>query len=348
MDSRTATSGDRLGFLDFARAIAALSVALMHVLSDWSPGVRRFTLDVFNPGVFGVITFFLVSGFVIPFSLERLASLRRFWTNRVFRLYPLYWFTLVGALLLYGAHLGGPPDDFVRQLPKSAIWNATMVHALFDVPSAIGLYWTLSYEMVFYVAMSVLFAVGWHKKSDWVLFAGAVLFADYYALQPLVHHHLRFHPPHFWILTFFVGSTAYRGWSGDLPLPRVRFAIGAFVAAVAAAVVVNYGIIGARHVDDGANMNPPAFVSGWVAAYAFFGLLLLFPKLAFPRTMLWLGRISYSVYLVHGLVLQIAVLPESPTALLLLRLVLAIGLSALTYRFVEEPFLRLGKKRSST
>ncbi len=347
MDSRTATTGERLGFLDFARAVAALSVALMHVFSEWSPGVRRFVLDVFNPGVFGVITFFLVSGFVIPFSLDRLASLRRFWINRLFRLFPLYWFTLLGVLLLHRTGAGVPPQDFVDELPRSAIWNATMVHFLFDVPSAIGLYWTLSYEMVFYLAMSVLFAVGWHKRSDWVLLAGAVLFADYYALQPFVYHQLRFHTPHFWLLTFFVGSTAYRGWSGELPASRVRLAIGALVGAVAAAVIVNYGVIGVRHLDDGANMNPPAFVSGWVAAYAFFGLLLLFPKLPFPRVMLWLGRISYSVYLVHGLILQIA-FPLPPLGLLLVRLVLVVGLSALTYRFVEEPFLRLGKKLART
>ncbi len=337
----TKPAGDRLEFLDFARAIAALSVALMHMVSEWSPRFQRFTLDVFNPGVFGVITFFLVSGFVIPFSLERLGSLPKFWINRLFRLFPLYGLSLVAVLALHALDLGDPPPDFVAALPASALWNATMVHFLFDVPSAIGLYWTLSYEMLFYASMSALFVVGLHKKSHWLLLGGALLFAHFYVVDPLAHHRLRFHIPYFWMLTFWVGTTAYRGFCGDTRRSTVRLAILAFAASVGAAALANYAYVGTRHLDDG--INPPAFVSAWFAAYALFGLLLLRPGVRFPRALLWLGRISYSVYIVHGLVLQIA-LPVSPGVLLGLRLVGTVALSALTYRFVEEPFLRWGKK----
>lgn len=334
----------RLEFLDFARAVAALSVVLMHVFSEWSPGFRRWTLEVFNPGVFGVITFFLVSGFVIPFSLERLDSAPRFWLNRVFRLFPLYWFSLASVVVLHACRLGAPPPDFVAALPGAAWWNVVMVQFLFDVPSAIGLYWTLSYEMIFYAGMSVLFLVGWHKKAHWLLLGGALFFLHFYVIDPLSTGQVRLHIPYFWVLTFWVGTAAYRVWSDDSSARPSRWAIAAFVVAVVLAALVNYAVVG---MPSSANdIHPRAFVSAWAGAYAFFGALLWFRRATFPRAALWLGRISYSIYIVHGLILQIEI-PVAPLVLVGIRLAAAVGVSSLTYRFVEEPFLRWGKTLSA-
>src|SRR5262245_13907930 len=44
----------------------------------------------FLAGYAGVCLFFLVSGYIIPASLERRGSLRGFWIGRLFRLYPLF------------------------------------------------------------------------------------------------------------------------------------------------------------------------------------------------------------------------------------------------------------------
>jgi peptidoglycan/LPS O-acetylase OafA/YrhL len=341
MQVQTKAAQGRLEFLDFARAIAALAVALMHILAEWSPRFQRFTLDVFNPGVFGVVTFFLVSGFIIPFSLERLGSLWKFWVNRVFRLFPLYWMSLLGVMALYWLGVGAPPPDFLVGLRDNALWNITMVHFLFDVPSAIGLYWTLSYEMLFYAVMSALFVVGGHKKGHWIVMSGAALFTGWYALEPLYYHRVRFHVPYFWMFTFWIGTTLFRGWHGDESVATVRRTLLAFALAVTTAAVVNFGYLGVPHSQTG--INPPAFLSAWVASYVFFGLLLYFRHAHFPRVLLWLGRISYSIYIVQGLMLQI-LFPVSPGALLVIRLAGTIALSALTYRLIEEPCIRLGKK----
>ena len=45
---------------------------------------------IIDLGKYGVLLFFLVSGYVIPMSLERHGSLRRFWIGRLFRIYPAY------------------------------------------------------------------------------------------------------------------------------------------------------------------------------------------------------------------------------------------------------------------
>jgi peptidoglycan/LPS O-acetylase OafA/YrhL len=60
-----------------------------------------------NPGDYGVFVFFLISGYIVPASLERKGSVRTFWVSRLFRLYPLYLLAVGLALLLYAAHVGG-------------------------------------------------------------------------------------------------------------------------------------------------------------------------------------------------------------------------------------------------
>ena len=52
-----------------------------------------------NTGLYGVLVFFLVSGYIIPASLERHGRVRTFWIGRVFRIYPL-WSSLCAVLLV--------------------------------------------------------------------------------------------------------------------------------------------------------------------------------------------------------------------------------------------------------
>src|SRR5690606_27081696 len=107
------------------------------------------TLDV---GRVGVVAFFLVSGFVVPYSIrpDLPAPIGSFVIKRVFRLFPAYWLSIpLGALTgwwLWGRGFG------TREL----LLNATMLHEAFGAPPAIGLYWTLLVEMVFYALCVVL------------------------------------------------------------------------------------------------------------------------------------------------------------------------------------------------
>ena len=117
----------RLDFLDAIRGYAALAVFLGHAgLALW-PGFREFDFSRFAIGNFGVILFFLCSGFIIPVSLERQNSLKRFWLRRLCRLFPLYWFSIfvcvVGGFYLRLNLL--PAEFFARPLGTIAA-NATM------------------------------------------------------------------------------------------------------------------------------------------------------------------------------------------------------------------------------
>src|SRR5689334_23533688 len=97
----------RLAWLDALRGWAAAVVAVFHlspVVLGREPHLR--ILAVIDLGKYGVLLFFLVSGYVIPLSLERHGSLRRFFLGRLFRIYPAYLAT-IGAAALLGAWHGG-------------------------------------------------------------------------------------------------------------------------------------------------------------------------------------------------------------------------------------------------
>ena len=118
-------------------------------------------------GKYGVMLFFLVSGYVIPMSLERHGSLRRFWVGRLFRIYPAFLAAcaLMGALIVAGVlRLTAPLQ---AESIGGALAHVTMLQDLLGVRGLVRVFWTLSYEMTFYLMVAGLFAYGLHRRSAW-------------------------------------------------------------------------------------------------------------------------------------------------------------------------------------
>ena len=87
----------RLAHLDALRGLAACSVLVYHILMALygSQMVReRLPIDL---GQFGVLLFFVISGYVITMSVEH-AGLGVFWVRRALRLYPAYWCSVALAV----------------------------------------------------------------------------------------------------------------------------------------------------------------------------------------------------------------------------------------------------------
>src|ERR1041384_7714883 len=93
----------RVAWLDALRGFAALVVVFEHALEPLLPEARPAVKAVFEPGWYGVLVFFLVSGYIVPASLERRGSVRAFWISRLFRLYPLFGVGVAGMALLVAA-----------------------------------------------------------------------------------------------------------------------------------------------------------------------------------------------------------------------------------------------------
>ncbi|WP_203830603.1 acyltransferase family protein [Actinoplanes palleronii] len=162
----TPPAAPRLGWLDALRGFAALVVVLFHV-SPYAIGAANHAVlgHYFDMGKFGVLLFFLVSGYVIPMSLERHGSPRRFWVGRVFRIYPAYLLSIVVFAGFVLAGMTTVPGALRRETVTGVLGHATMLQEFVGGRGLLRPFWTLSYEMTFYLVVVGLFVWGLHRLS---------------------------------------------------------------------------------------------------------------------------------------------------------------------------------------
>ena len=392
------TRRGRYEFLDALRGVAAMGVVLQHGMELAWPAWARFSVSYFRPGEFGVVLFFLCSGFIIPASLERHGSQARFWIGRFFRLYPLYWSAL-GAVLVLHFVFGRYPLDraYLAHPLRMTVANVTMLQDFVGAPLALGQSWTLAYELVFYGVVAALFVAGLHRKSVPIALAGFALAAAPLlgrvpsealahpgpkltagivlatlgaalamawlargagrvrwlavgiaaAVVPLVLNRPEtLNTACFFFATFFAGTALYRWTTGQV----TTTAVAALVAVAAVAIVV---LVASSTVDGGPGVHlKRAELVTYLAAYAVFLAALAVRDARFPRVLLYLGVISYSLYLDHSLVIYACGwLAHSAVVTVSVWTGGTIVLSALTYRFIERPAIdaghRLGRRFSA-
>jgi peptidoglycan/LPS O-acetylase OafA/YrhL len=174
MSQTAATNHERrLAWLDALRGFAALCVVFDHGSTLLLLPVRSFLYQWLNLGQYGVFVFFLVSGYIVPASLERKGSVRGFWISRAFRLYPMFLLALVLSAVAYETGHGTVANAGLHPLTAILGWLFMMqnVAAGINLPLVA---WTLSYEMVFYLLLAGLFSWGVHRRSGWYATAFAV------------------------------------------------------------------------------------------------------------------------------------------------------------------------------
>src|SRR5262245_59868150 len=127
-------SSPRLATLDALRGLAALLVVLFHIFTAPQAGEARRVAALFSSvdiGHLGVCLFFIVSGYVIPLSLDRLA-LGVFWWRRFVRLYPCYWLSIVLVLIVGATGRAQPVSEQFQTMPAwLTLVNLTMLQLLF-------------------------------------------------------------------------------------------------------------------------------------------------------------------------------------------------------------------------
>ena len=342
----------RLQFLDAVRGIAALTVAVQHSLESVSFSYFEWSHEVFRPGEWGVILFFVSSGFIIPVSLDRYRSVGRFWIGRFFRLYPLYWAVLIAGGVLFALDRYHIPEAFTLHWVRGSAANATMAQEFIGQPHVLGQAWTLSYELVFYMLVSLLFLIRLDKRPGLVLSVGLVtavvvgtavplrmvtegsslnrvavvlacavaaagaavlarqslggaIAAAGFAVAVVALVANRNHPAWFSVLllsSMFLGWVLHRWSIGEASGAQAVAA----VVGTSAAVVVTHGLHFQINNVPGTDIftDATAETLTFLGAYAVFLGALALRRRAFPKPLRWLGEVSYSVYLVHGLVLD--------------------------------------------
>ncbi|MHC2467164.1 acyltransferase family protein [Bradyrhizobium embrapense] len=341
----------RYANIDGLRAIAALGVMVEHMFGDLlrqtppAAGPMNAAGDLLvqnvSLGRFGVALFFLISGFVVPFSIGGERPLFQFAVSRAFRLYPALWLAL--AVLASMAWLAGEPPRAVTVLA-----NMTMAPALFGQPWLSPIYWTLFVELAFYVLIALLFSVGTLRRVGVLsILSLALVIATALPVQLRIHgianlpvQYLGMH------LSFLFLGLLLRLW-------LVERVPGASVAALALvlAQIVAVPSVAAFSLARGDNFIMEG-LTPVLAAYAL-ALVVFLAAVRFdrPRSLLLsrTGLISYSMYLLHWPV-NVTVYRFLPltgqigdSATMLVCAGLTLLVSWLVYRLVERPMIMFGR-----
>lgn len=335
--------GGRMDFLDALRGIAACSVLLEHVGERTSPSLLYFFSNYFQMGQFGVTLFFLTSGFIIPVSLERLNSLRSFWLRRIFRLYPLYLLTMVLAIVLAARGIYTMMPGSMHSRPMfTVITNLAMLQEFLGAGNIEPLYWTLNFEMAFYIMVSLLFRLKLLKYSVllaslWMLVATVAGF-----VLPRLLHAEADNGLFFDFGTMFVGTLIYRLYTASVSIRQVGAVVGLALVAI---LVINYSYFwGAAQPEFLGTRTFLPMLTAWTLAYVLFLLGFSLRTRKTPMFLKYLGRISYSVYLLQALIIDIV--PDFSKGLYtgVSWIVITLACATFTYRYVEKPCIELARR----
>lgn len=283
MNVQTHKTTNRLLELDALRGIAVLSVLLFHYthrhgkLYEYpSPALFDFQL-----GEYGVNLFFIISGFVIFMTLEKTKRPMDFLVSRFSRLFPVYWTAIIVTFL--AVHLFSLPGREVSVL--AALFNMTMLQSWLMTPPVDGVYWTLTVELTFYVIMFIVYLCRQLPNIErWGLCWLGLMAVNHYIL-PLFDVHI----PWFVEITrlFDYGQLFFAG----ILFYNLKTKGGSRSRYVALGLCLAMDFI----IHDG----PAAMFS----VSLFFVLFYLFTinRLGWiaQKPLVFLGTISYSLYLVH-------------------------------------------------
>jgi len=343
-------SPGKIRSLQALRGVAVLMVVLTHIAAPFGTEThylhgQRIVGWLQYPTQGGVDLFFVISGVIITVTTWRTfgapGSVRRFAYRRVTRIYPLY-LLVTAAVLIVWLHR----HDLVNShspYPTRVLQSFLILPQRGDPLVATG--WTLVYELYFYLVFGLALLLP-RRRLGWVM-------AAWLAIAALVH--FAFTPTsNAWLAMLgnlvvieFVFGVAI-GWlvmRGVMVAPRALAAIG--VAGVAGGVAA----LAARGSAAFPSIWFEVFVTGLAMTaivYAAIGLEVRFGARS-PRSLVFVGDASYSVYLIHvavlgliGLGLEHVVGRSLPVHALALVVLAAAGVAAglLLYRLVEEPLLR--------
>lgn len=342
-----------LHWVQLLRGIAAVLVVLTHAryqllnTPSWPLAEQLLT-----PGAMGVDLFFLISGFIMYYSTAGAAGgpaeAARFLIKRFARVWPAYAIaTLAFAYVVYGV------EYFHDAANRHAFW-----HTLGMLPAdprqapyfglTLVVAWTLEFEMYFYLifAASMLFKrLRWVALAAWVVLTvlvlpyaerGFNLGVEGGPVYPVGYLSIVTSP---FVLEFLAGVAI--GWLYSLPWLRVRsrqLAWNMLALGVTYALWAIYS--GAVNTHGPSQYGRPLALMVLAMALASKTVQIRVPALC-----LWLGSISYSLYLTHlitGTLLQHRLMAKGLDPLwhtwpsVLLTTVCSVAMAALSHRYLEQ------------
>ena len=346
----------RLPALDGLRGVAILMVILTHVVAGWATvtaviGNLSGSSEPFNlPGwlrsvgehcYLGVMLFFVVSAFTL--TLSNRGNLSGYALRRIARVGPAFWL----AGLLYTLLAGTDPAFWTRAHPSNFIIAALFAGVWQGDPVTLGIVpggWSISCEVAFYVALPImLYAFGGRVWRAALATGIAVVVAQVWARHLILHGQWSFiaytHPLE-QASVFLCGITAaLTASSGRVPrLPGV------------ALVLLALAVFGLPFLPVPQWWLEPHIPFAILSAMAVLFSAVSPPRVLASATMHRIGKVSYSMYLVHfallapSLTVAAWIVPAMDWRTLALHYAMTVGatfaIACATYRWVEQPCIQ--------
>lgn len=358
--SRPRTDRIRFSALQSLRGLAALIVILRHVLACYPLPWHMASVIIFflfnSPAA--VTLFFTLSGFVLVHAMENrgfaFATCAAFWTQRIFRILPAL-IVITGLSFLYtrlpfSARPLSMNDPFMDGLlPHDIpITPINLVKCMLSLSGAlVPQNWTVLVELI----VGVLFPFLWlSTKYGARYFLPVALLSLIMAFcAPAGGKGL----PFIYGFSFVAGAAAYRFWQNtDIELTGAGILLSVVGLSLPTTLLTEPETLGA--VFNAPYLTVP---ESMFAALLIFGLAHDDTPIArafSSRFLLWLGDISFSLYLIHFLIIALVgrlltpVMPSLPVvgreaAVLAATLLIALPSSHILYEYVEKPFNRVGR-----
>jgi peptidoglycan/LPS O-acetylase OafA/YrhL len=330
----------RIGFLDALRFIAAGSVMFQHVAEHVGNKTVRAVVEL-GPGVFGVALFFIISGFIIPFSTRRTFEPVQFALRRVLRIYPLVLAAFLLALAMGATGLISRFSFMVHASPVQWAANLLLVQDLAGVRPFLNVTWTLIIELGWYSLFGAMLVLYGNRAGRILGISGHVAMVALILLSLMFGFRLPLGRIGM-IYAAIVGFQFYRQWSGEISMRNLTCHVIAFVAIMLAGNYVAFGVFRHPRIDFAQAAWP------WLAATLLFALVFGWRKLR--QSILldnplfrWLGTVSYSLYMVHIIAIAFA-LEHAGADWIWAALAITALLSVVGYYGIERPGIALGRR----
>jgi peptidoglycan/LPS O-acetylase OafA/YrhL len=313
--------------LDSIRGIAAVSVVIHHLLLMPTflavfPHNAWINCSFFRSAWLLVDLFFVLSGIVMSLSYVRgdfgRFSLREFMLRRFARVYPLHLVTLLAGLLFRLLRIGLVAAGLVIAAPAafevnnfySFVLNIFLLHSMgpIDYLSWNAPSWSISVEFYTYLVFGlvILFAQRMRSLSYLYACAGLLVVGSLFVIIFVLDKPSLGLQTDFGILRCFVSF--FLGVLTVMLVERMRPGMHPTVQGGIQLFTMITSIVLVSVVE----VYPPASFLAPLIFAAFLGSLLAFPNAAFvprmlvARPLVWLGRRSYSIYMVHSIVVLFA------------------------------------------
>ncbi len=359
--------------LDVLRFVAFMFVFFTHRndLSPIDPLKHPWLYNLSLIGVYGVPIFFMLSAFLITELLQReqqrtgTIHVRSFYVRRILRIWPLYFLVFYGLVLLnrYVPHVGADsPDKWAAFSLFAGNWYITF-KGWIEYP--VNPMWSLSVEEQFYIVVPFLAMLG---RRVLVAFNLAIIAISYCVIIYYAQHIT----PGFsgqWTNSFVQFQFFAAGMLLALVLRgRVpNWPVVARVAGVALAVtlwLVAFTVFGIKADDPRSTVLQS--LAGWPlvlgGATLFLVSFLGAPRRFLPSVFIYLGRISYGLYMLHAFFFFMVFVVWRPwftkvaesvglaswrdVIAAVIAFGLTVALASVSYFLVERPFLHLKRRFS--